>query len=171
VQLWRDAGAGDEPTLGAILESAEEAGLRLRDIARARAPGEADDLVARLAQFIAESEEVVPGALSALTRGDVARFGAHVRRSQDLAIHALGNQTPETIDLVERAHALGAPAASAFGAGFGGSVWALVKESDAHSFAAAWRDGYTARFRERTDDARFFVTPAAAPARRIEDLP
>jgi len=39
---------------------------------------------------------------------------------------ALGNQIPQTIFLAKTARQLGAVAASAFGAGFGGSVWALV---------------------------------------------
>ena len=39
----------------------------------------------------------------------------------------LGNQVPETIALARAALAHGAFAACSFGAGFGGSVWALVE--------------------------------------------
>ena len=55
-----------------------------------------------------------------------------------MAERLLGNQVPETISLASTARALGAAAASAFGAGFGGSVWALVPEADAHAFASDW---------------------------------
>ncbi len=47
-------------------------------------------------------------------------------RSQEAAERWLGNQIPETIALARLARHVGATAASAFGAGFGGSVWALV---------------------------------------------
>jgi galactokinase len=36
----------------------------------------------------------------------------------------------------------GAFAASAFGAGFGGSVWALAPTDDAAAFASRWRQAY-----------------------------
>ena len=47
-------------------------------------------------------------------------------RSQESAERLLGNQVPETAVLVASARAFGAFASSAFGAGFGGSVWALA---------------------------------------------
>ena len=47
---------------------------------------------------------------------------------------------PETIALARAARSLGAFAACSFGAGFGGSVWALV-EGDAAGFAARWQPG------------------------------
>ena len=61
----------------------------------------------------------------------MAAFGDLVDRSQQLAERRLGNQVPETIELARSARELGARAASAFGAGFGGSVWALVSRADA----------------------------------------
>ena len=36
--------------------------------------------------------------------------------------------------------------AVAFGAGFGGSCWALVHAADADAFCAQWRDAYEAAF-------------------------
>ena len=62
-------------------------------------------------------------------------FGKLVDESQVAAEELLGNQVPETISLAKHARALGAYAASAFGAGFGGSVWALVSRSEAEQFA------------------------------------
>ena len=76
----------------------------------------------------------------------------------------LGNQIRETIELAASARDLGAKAASAFGAGFGGSVWALVEEADAPSFVQAWRSGYTERFPQHAALARFFLTGAGISA-------
>ncbi len=68
----------------------------------------------------------------------------------------------------DRARALarshGAVAASAFGAGFGGSVWALVRTADAPAFIEAWRRDYLGRFPAHADLAQFFVT-TPGPAR------
>ena len=54
----------------------------------------------------------------------------------------LGNQIPETILLTTLARQTGAFAASSFGAGFGGSVWALVSSGDANRFGKAWVAAY-----------------------------
>ncbi|MGW8258288.1 MAG: hypothetical protein ACWGMZ_12440, partial [Thermoguttaceae bacterium] len=54
-------------------------------------------------------------------------------------------------------------AASAFGAGFGGSVWALVDAADANNFLSTWADHYRGEFPEHTAKSDFFLT-AAAPA-------
>ncbi|MBR9990315.1 MAG: galactokinase, partial [Gemmatimonadetes bacterium] len=170
VRCWHDTEAGDEDTLAGVLGSSPDAALRLREIVRQRAGGEADGLMARLAQFIAESEEIVPAARAALARGDVTAFSTLARRSQHYAEHVLGNQVPETIQLVASAHELGAAAASAFGAGFGGSVWALVREDEAEVFLNAWKVDYHARFAHRQAESAFFITPAAAPATRLEEV-
>lgn len=167
VQLWHAAGAGDEPTLGAIVADDADASLRLRDIVQRDAPGEENELLTRLAQFVAENEEIVPGACAALERRDIAGFSEYVRRSQEYAEQALRNQIPETIHLARSAHAIGAAAASAFGAGFGGSVWALVREGDAEQFLESWRAAYLDRFSQHHATAQFFITPASAPAARL----
>ena len=168
VQLWRSADAGDAGTLGDILARDADASLRLREIVRSRDPDRADELLGRLAQFIAESEQIVPAAAAALARGDLNGFAELVRRSQHYAVEVLRNQVPETNHLVATALELGAVAASAFGAGFGGSVWALVPTRDAPDFIGAWRDVYVRQFSTRQHDACFFITPAAAPATRLK---
>jgi galactokinase len=53
----------------------------------------------------------------------------------------LGNQVPATMALARSARELGALAACSFGAGFGGSVWALVDRGIAGDFAARWYPG------------------------------
>jgi galactokinase len=131
------------------------------------AAAEKDELLTRLAQFAAESEEIVPGACAALGRGDITAFAEYVRRSQEYAEQALRNQIPETVHLAHAALAAGAAAASAFGAGFGGSVWALVREGDAEQFLESWRAAYLERFRQHRSTAHFFITPASAPAARL----
>jgi galactokinase len=70
---------------------------------------------------------------------------------------------PETIALARTARELGAYAASAFGAGFGGSVWTMVAADEAGGFARRWRDAYAAASREAAARSEFFVS-AAAPA-------
>jgi galactokinase len=168
LDLWRSATGNAAPSLAAAVRSGPDAALRLSRIVRDRVDAaEAEPLLARLAQFITESEELVPGAAGALQRGDLAAFARHVDRSQQLAEHALGNQVAETLDLVSTAGNLGAVAASAFGAGFGGSVWALVARADAEQFLGAWRSAYLARFPQHEAECTFFTTRAAPPACRL----
>jgi galactokinase len=66
----------------------------------------------------------------------------------------------ETIALARGARKLGAVAASAFGAGFGGSVWSLVKADRAVSFKSEWAQEYWSWFPERAKGAEFFCTRA-----------
>ena len=68
----------------------------------------------------------MPSAAAGLRRGDAAAIGRLARESQHDAHELLGNQIPETMALAAAACEPGAFAASSFGAGFGGSVWALV---------------------------------------------
>jgi galactokinase len=163
--LWNRETGRQDPTLAAALRAEPGAADRLR----AAAAGAGDDaaaLLARLDHFVAESEEIVPAAAAALASGDLAAFGALVDRSQALASSLLGTQIPETELLARSARELGAAAASAFGAGFGGSVWALVPEAGAGAFLARWRDRYSAAY-PALAEAEFFLTRAASPAHRI----
>ena len=164
--LWRSATGGDEPHLGAILE-APDGFARLREVIRESAPAdEREALLRRVRHFAAESDVHVPAAAEALAAGELERFGEIVDRSQSLAERLLGNQVPETVHLARSARELGAYAASAFGAGFGGSVWALVPTAEAVVFLDDWHARYVKRFPERAPDTVFFTTPAAAPAHR-----
>jgi galactokinase len=124
-------------------------------------------LADRREQLVAESEEIVPAAGDALLTGDLSAVGVLVDRSQALAERYLGNQVPETIFLARSARELGAAAASAFGAGFGGSVWALVVKAQADDFRHRWLQRYTVAFPARADRAASFVTRAAAGLSRL----
>jgi galactokinase len=121
-------------------------------------------LRARLEQFVDETFLLVPGAAEALARGDLSAFGTMVDRSQAAAERALENQIAETVHLQRYARELGAVAASAFGAGFGGSVWAMVPEADVESFTSRWRELYLRAHAQVQHRAQFFATHPASPA-------
>ncbi|HLA89828.1 MAG TPA: galactokinase family protein [Gemmatimonadaceae bacterium] len=152
--------------------NARDAYNRLADAMCALGPGGskfASDPVmsARLGQFHQESDVIVPGVGDALRDRDYARIGELADRSQSLAERVLGNQVPETIFLARSARERGAIAASAFGAGFGGAVWAMVTRDAADAFAEGWRAAYGAAFPSRRASAQFIVTRPAGPAREV----
>lgn len=166
VAAWNAATGRRDETLGDALASAPDAAARMTDIARGAATSEFDAqaLVARVEQFVAETTVHVPRAADALDRGDLAAFDEQVAASQRWAERALGNQVAETIALVEQARHCGAVAASAFGAGFGGSVWAMIPTADAQPFLTRWRDEYLAAFPPHAERSHFFVTRPGSAA-------
>ena len=170
VDRWRRATGRSDATLAAVLASSPDALNRMHAIIRDPSLGasvsdgfDATDLITRVDQFAAESLEIIPAAGDALERGDVATLGELVDRSMRGAELLLGNQVPETCHLARSARSLGAAAASAFGAGFGGSVWALVQRTEAPRFLKCWQETYESRFPEPAERSSFFVT-AAGPA-------
>ena len=168
-QIW-EAGKGRSPaTLGAIVREAPkgadwlEAGFE----GAAVDPEEQHDLKRRLKQFRRETMEITPNAGDALAAGDLAGFGHWVGLSMELATELLGNQVEETIWLAAAARERGAVAASAFGAGFGGAVWALVSRDGVDGFLESWSSAYGDRFPEHRTAARFLWTTAAGPAAEV----
>jgi galactokinase len=93
----------------------------------------------RLDHFVGEDPRV-PEAVDAFGAADLQRLTALAEASQADAEVLLGNQVPETTALARAARDQGAFAACSFGAGFGGSVWALV-DRDAEGFAGRWHPG------------------------------
>ena len=91
----------------------------------------------RLLHFVREDFRTIE-SIDAFGQGDQARIGQLADESQSDAAVFLGNQIPETIALAASARRLGAFAARSFGAGFGGSVWALVEVDRAQEFARQW---------------------------------
>jgi galactokinase len=168
LRFWREATGSSAPTLAAALAESPNALAKLKRLAEGRAdlPVPLEALLGRVQQFRDELDIVV-AAGDALERGDLARLGALVDMSQANAERLLGNQVPETVSLARSARELGAVAASAFGAGFGGSVYALVRESDAGQFRARWTERYVTDFPARRDDASFFITRAGPPATQL----
>ncbi|MEO7189911.1 MAG: galactokinase family protein [Vicinamibacterales bacterium] len=119
------------------------------------------DLLRRLTHFINEDGRVLACA-DAFARADMADVGAIARASQEEADTLLGNQILETRELASLAVPQGAFAATSFGAGFGGSVWALVEgeAADAAVFLARWRQQYREVCPQHGHASGFVVRPA-----------
>ena len=160
VEEWNSATGRSDATLAEALDSSEDALLGLEAIS------EDDDWLAdRLTAFVTE-RRAIADAVVALQNGDVEAFGRAAELSHRTADQALGNQIPETNRLQSLARELGAPAASGFGAGFGGSVWALVPTVDADAFAASWLERYLAEYPGLAGAASTLVTRPGRPAHR-----
>ncbi len=165
---WREASGSSASTLAAAVAEAGSPNAieRVLDTS-ADSILPAGFLVRRLRQFVRESFEVIPAAAEALARLDLPEFGRLVDHSQRGAEEGLGNQVPETIFLARQARDLGAHAASAFGAGFGGSVWAMVGRDEAELFGQSWLQGFKQRFPAAARHAQCFTSRPAPGARRI----
>jgi galactokinase len=164
VDVWRQRGGE-----GAVLREVLADGADLEALA---ARGDSDEfpeavLRARLAQFDQECRIVVPTVARAIGEGDPVALARGVAHSVAGAVWALENQVPETLALVSLAQAAGAWTASPFGAGFGGSVWAVAPRDEAASVLAAWLAAYRATGLEAARRAEGFVTQPS-PAARFE---
>jgi len=170
LSTWNHCAGRSFSSLAAAVSSTSGAAEEIRTAIRRDHHPEfsAEILLHRFEQFLLESQSLVPQALDSLAREDLMTFGKIVDQSQAAAEQGLANQVPETIALARSARTLGAHAASAFGAGFGGSVWALVTRNDAEAFRAAWRDCYLSEFPIHTDRCRFFLTSAGPPLLPLE---
>ena len=168
---WCAAAGASEPHLAAILAANPHAPDQMRKLLRDTHDPVFDsgDLISRFEHFAAESEHIVPAAAGALAEGDLNYFARIVDLSQALAETLLANQVPQTIFLARTARQLGATAASAFGAGFGGSVWALIQTDKAKRLLSQWSQSYQQAF-PQASAAAFFLTrpgPAATPLKPI----
>jgi len=159
---WRRATGREDASLASALASKPDAASRLQGVIRHSSDPRFSPqlLLNRLAQFAEESNSLVPAAMNVFSSGELNDLGGLVDRSQLMAETLLGNQTPETIELARSARALGAIAASSFGAGFGGSVWALIHSSSAEDFREAWAASYHRAFPERAESSQFLITGA-----------
>jgi galactokinase len=166
---WRKRTEREDPTLADALASGRDAVDRLRDIAAAGLPPfGVEPLQQRLEHFLIEDGVLVPAAIEALQSGRFDDLGRISDDSQRAAEQLLGNQVAETSALVRLARRHGALAASAFGAGFGGSVWALVPVADATRFTATWRTAYAAEHAQAASAASFFSTRPSQGAHAVE---
>ncbi|MEO7085077.1 MAG: galactokinase family protein [Gemmatimonadaceae bacterium] len=179
LELWNRTTGRSDATLAVALDSSRGAIGEMRriiadevndDPALVSAGGLSRDdarwLMARVRQFHLETE-LIPQAGFALSDGALLQLGAVVDRSQLAAERDLGNQIPVTIWLARDARLNGATAASAFGAGFGGSVYALVRSEIAEAFCAGWSERYREMFPDAGASAMFFRTRAGPPAVRV----
>jgi galactokinase len=169
VELWCKATGRDDSHLAAAIESSDDAVDRMLEILKQDRHPEFSprQLVERFRHFYNENYLLIPAAGDALAEGNHERFGELVDQSQTFADTLLHNQVAETVFLADSARALGAVAASAFGAGFGGSVWALFPVADAASMLDEWSQRYAKQYPSHADKAVFFLTEAGPAAFEI----
>jgi galactokinase len=162
LRCWNEAVETPAASLATAL-SGDGALARLRDLLCRAAPDghTTEALLDRLAFFLSEDARV-PLAAEAFAARDAATLGRLAADSQREADQWLGNQVPETRALAAAALDRGALAATSFGAGFGGSVWALVPASDAPAFAVAWLTEYARRCPSATNVEWFAARPGPA---------
>lgn len=126
----------------------------------------AADLHTRLTHFADEIPRVGE-AVTAFSRGDADELGRLSAASHRDADQLLKNQLPETNALVAIARTQGAFAASAFGAGFGGSVWALVDMSrlgmSPEDFGERWLTIYREQFPDHAAKSTHFAARPGIP--------
>ena len=137
--IWNKHAAAPSRSLADALASHPDATALLRSRLEPTADGRFSvaDLRQRLEHFLRETARA-PQAATAFRVADSATIGALATDSQREADELLGNQIPETMLLARLARDNGAFASSSFGAGFGGSVWALVPAADAKAFGERW---------------------------------
>jgi galactokinase len=142
-------------------------------------PDDPWDLPGRLLQFRLEDRSHIPAAVGALRAGDGRAFGAVVSESHKASVRYLGNIASEIDVLCEQARDLGAWGASGFGAGFGGSAYAVLPANGAEQFLESWSVGYGKRYPALRDPSWFALSRPAAgvldlsqdpPARWVDGL-
>jgi len=158
LDLWNES-EPPQPSLSAALASTATAVDRLDALISARSASDPAslDLGNRLTHFRNEDARI-DDAVRAFRSADRNSIGALSDASQSDAELLLQNQVAETVALARAARTLGAFGASSFGAGFGGSVWALVGRSEAADFAARWLTEYRVQFPAR-ESATVFLAP------------
>lgn len=158
LDIWRTASGRTEVTLFEAIAQSPDARQEIRQLlSQSPSAYPAKILVERLDQFVDECTYIIPGAVEALAQNNLVELGKLVDRSQAGAERGLTNQVGETLYLARSARDLGATAASPFGAGFGGAVWAMVKSDCAEDFRAEWQNLYHARFPHLGNASNFFL--------------
>jgi len=167
LQLW-NATHPPRASLADALTAAPSAADDLRDRLRETAIDgwTSDALRDRLDHFVREDARVGE-AMIAIRHGDRHALGRLSDDSQADAEQRLANQVPETAALVRVARNAGAFAARSFGAGFGGSAWALV-DADPAGFAARWLADYRGVFPDAGSRALAFVAHPGPPVTELE---
>ena len=120
----------------------------------------------RIEQFLIESLVLVPAGARLIAAADPG-VGEILERSQALADRGLRNQVPQTRLMASLARGMGAIGASSFGAGWGGSVYALVPADDAGDFASRWLQAYRDREQEAERAATIVTRPGPGACRLL----
>lgn len=165
IDAWNRSRGARLESLLRILESGSQAESELSRLID-HLP-DAERLRQRLAQFREETTGLIPAAVAALEDRDLEKFGALVDRSARIGDRALANQVDATRDLCRLANDLGAAGASGFGAGFGGSVHAVVNRDIASSFARKWREEYRRLHPALAERSEFLVVRPGDGAREV----
>ena len=120
----------------------------------------------RIEQFLIESLVLVPAGARLITAADPG-VGEVLQHSQELADQGLRNQVPQTRLMVSLAREMGVVGASSFGAGWGGSVYALVPTDDAEDFASQWLQAYRDREQEAEHSSTIVTRPGTGACRLL----
>jgi galactokinase len=171
IDLWRGH-AGPLESLTAAIAGDASVVTRLHTLIDTHAVEgwSAGELHTRLTHFAREIPRVAD-AVQAFSRGDAELLGRLSSESHNDADQLLKNQLPETNALVAIAREQGAFAASAFGAGFGGSVWALVEPErlgvSADEFGERWIAAYRSRFPDHAAKSSVFAARPGIPLTQL----
>ena len=166
LEIWNQTTKRWDVTLADAVNSSHDAPDRLRTLASTVVDRHipTEHLRDRLEHFLVETYELIPTATDALDRSSLGEFGAVVDRSQELAESLLRNQVPQTSAMQRMARECGAVAASAFGAGFGGSVWALIPNAGAAEYLTTWESKYREAYPVYATKSMFFLSPPGPSA-------
>ena len=165
LKLWTTHESPATSLDGALRSSVDASDRLQRHLAASAIPDWPQEaLSSRLHHFIRENARV-PLALSAFQTADVERVQTLSSDSQRDSETLLDNQVPQTIALTQLALRAGAFASRSFGAGFGGSVWALIERGRSQTFAHDWLNAYTERFPDHRA-----IGFAASPAPSVAEV-
>ena len=158
LRLWNEREAV-APSLAAALKSDPDAPVRLKALVLSnRIDGWPAEVLLRRIDHLVLENRCVDDAMDAIDTMNAEALNAVSMKSQQAAEALLRQQVPETMALAHEAHQAGAFGACSFGAGFGGSVWAIVASDDAADFGSEWAERYHRRFPER-DGVMFVACP------------
>ena len=115
------------------------------------------DLPGRFKQFYDEDHKIIPNAARALIARDFKELGEIIDESHNASKRHLWNIVPEIDFLQKSARELGAIAASGFGAGFGGSAYAMITKGWERGFMTKWGEAYKAKFPQHEHACRFSI--------------
>ena len=170
--IWNAHAAAPARSLADALSSSADAGEKLVAHLEPSADGRFSvaDLKRRLQHFTRETARA-PQAAIAFRDGDAKAIGELAAESHHEADQLLGNQIPETNLLAKLAREHGAFASSSFGAGFGGSVWALVAGAEAAAFGERWTTAFVRAMPHIGKAAWFVARPGPAATEIVSGGP
>jgi len=125
------------------------------------------DLPGRFKQFYLEVVEYIPEAAKALMFRDYETLSKVTNQSHETSKQYLWNIVDEIEFLQKESLKYGALAASGFGAGFGGSAYAIVEAGKEQEFIKKIADAYKKRFPKYAENCLFFRT---YPSKGLSEL-